>query len=305
MFSVRNRQISDTSRKEQYTWKYLSCALDKLDKTYDAAIGFLEKTSTYYCVDKVDAHRKIGWIHIDYDKLGMDPEFDIPYFRKLDNIVTVSEECSRIFSKRFPCQRDKIKVIYNVVSPRTIYKLAEDRVRDIEKKEGVTTLLTIGRLHYQKGYEMAVEACKILVSKGYEIKWYVIGEGEDREKITRLIDKYGMQNHFILLGLKSNPYPYINQADIYVQPSRFEGKSIAIDEAKILRKPIIVTNFSTAKDQIVNRETGLIVDMNPVGISNGIEELIADKKFVNTFYNNLSQLNLGTELEVEKLYSII
>ena len=140
---------------------------------------------------------------------------------------------------------------------------------------------------------MAIESCRKLLDKGYKVKWYVIGEGDEREKLTNLIKENRLEEHFYLIGLKSNPYPYLKQADIYVQPSRFEGKSIALDEAKILNKPIVVTNFSTAKDQINDGIDGLIVEMNSNAVAEGIERLINDKKLKQTLINNLSKLKLG------------
>ncbi|KMY51887.1 glycosyltransferase [Peribacillus loiseleuriae] len=305
-FTIKNKVIQDISRREQYTWKHLAKSLDKLEKKYDAAIGFLEKTSTYFCMDKVDAQQKIGWVHIDYDQLGMDPEFDLPYFKKLSKIVTVSEECANIFINRFPSQKDKVEVIYNIVSPTIIDKMAAQKVENVfDKKDGEITILTIGRLHYQKGLEMAVESCRKLLDKGYQIKWFVIGEGDERERLTNLIEENGLKDHFILLGLKSNPYPYLKQANIYAQPSRFEGKSIALDEAKILHKPIVVTNFSTAKDQINNGVNGLIVEMNTDALVNGIEKLMGDTSLSNQLIQNLKEERLGTEEEINKFYKII
>ncbi|MGM7721171.1 glycosyltransferase [Metabacillus sp. Hm71] len=306
MFSYINKKIKDTSIKEQYSWRYLSKSLSCLEKKYDVTIGFLEKSSTYYSVDKVSSSKKIGWIHIDYDKLGMDPNFDANYFNKLDHIVTVSKECATVLKQRFPAEKEKVKVIYNIVSPSMIKSMANHKEYNLaSKKNDEIFILTIGRLHYQKGYELAIEACKILVEKGLNIRWNVIGEGDEREKLSKLIKKYNMAQHFKLLGLKSNPYPYIQHADIYAQTSRFEGKSIAIDEAKILCKPIIVTNYSTAKDQITNYVDGLIVEMDPVSIAEGIEKMIINPDLRERITNNLSKLNLSTEDEISKLYKLL
>lgn len=306
MFSIKNRNAKNTSIREQYNWKYIAKSLNKIEKQYDAAIGFLEKTSTYFCVDKVKSDKKIGWVHIDYNKLGMDPKFDALYFRKLDNIVTVSEECANILRNRFPGQKDEVSVIYNIVSPTMIHKMADQESKDVyDRKNDEIIILSIGRLHYQKGFEMAIESCKKLIDKGYKIKWNIIGEGEEREKLTDLIKVNKLENNVKLLGLRSNPYPYIRQADIYAQTSKFEGKSIAIDEAKILNKPILVTNFSTAKDQIKSGVNGLIVDMKPEAIADGIEQLIKDNELKNKLVSNLSKEKLGTEEEIYKLYKIL
>lgn len=289
------------ARCEQRVWRYLSKSLQNISKKYDVAIGYLEKNPVYFCIDKVNANKKIGFIHTDYDKLGMDPNIDMGYFRSLDHIVTVSEECANVLKQRFSIYNDKIGVIHNIVSPSTINKMSQEKV-DLERK-GVK-LVSVGRLSHEKGFDLAIEACKNLVGDGYEIKWYIIGEGEGRGKLEKMIEENHLQDHFLLLGLKENPYPYIREADIYVQPSRFEGKSIAIDEAKILHKPIVVTNFSTAKDQIKNEENGLIIDMDAHSLSEGIKKLIHNEELRNKLIKNLSDEELGTESEIKKLYTL-
>ncbi|OBZ12320.1 glycosyltransferase [Bacillus sp. FJAT-26390] len=306
MFSVTNHTTKEVGPREQGGWKYLASSLNKINKKYDAAIGFLEKTSIYFCVEKVDAVKKIGWVHNDYDKLGLDPAFDINYFDKLDHIVTVSQECASILKKRFPEQHHKVHVIHNIVSPKVIKHLANKDTADVyNRKEGEFVILSIGRLHEQKGFELAIQTGRRLVDNGWSFQWNIIGEGDEREKLTELIAANGLENHFKLLGLKPNPYPYIKQADIYAQTSKFEGKAIAIDEAKILSKPILVTNFSTAKDQIEDGIEGLIVDMNSEAVAAGIGRLMHEKGIRNRLSEHLSLLQLGTEEEIEKLYQLL
>ncbi|WP_413307830.1 glycosyltransferase [Bacillus sp. 1P10SD] len=305
MFTILNRMIKNNSVSEQYTWKYVSRAIKSLDKEYDVAIGYLEKSSIYFVVDKVIAKKKIGWIHTNYSDSGMDKNFDAPYFDQLNFIVTVSEQCAKSLNENIDGLKNKTKVIYNIVSPKVINRLAENRVIDFRFDKGFTHICTIGRLSEEKGIDLAINACKLLVNKGYRIKWIVLGEGDSRIKLQKLIDGNGLCAHFKLLGNKENPYPYLKQSDIYVQPSRYEGKSIALDEAKILGKPIVVTNFETAKDQIQNEMTGLIVDMNEEGLTLGIEKIINSHGLKETFVSNLNMQNLGTEEEVNKLYHLI
>lgn len=297
IFNTENNR----SRCEQRVWKYMSKTLNRINKKYDVAIGYLEKNPIFFCIDKVDANKKIGFIHNDYDKLGMDPTIDKKYFTKLDSIVTVSEECAEVLKQRFPMYKQKIDVMYNIVSPHMIKNMSLEKT-DINYK-GIK-LVSVGRLNYQKGFELAIEACKILVGSGYDLKWYVIGEGEERGKLEKMIEENDLQEVFLLLGIKENPYPFIKEADVYVQSSRFEGKSIAIDEAKILHKPIVVTNFSTATDQIKHKENGLIVDMNPQSIYKGIKQLIDNKELRNKLIEQLTKENLGTESEIQKLYEL-
>lgn len=296
------RREKNPARCEQKVWKHLSRSLPPLAGEYDAAIGFLEKNPIYYCIEKVKAKKKLGFIHIDYTRLGMDARLDLPYFHRLDHLVTVSEECAETLKRQFPALAAKIGVIYNIVSPRSIRSLAEEPV---SLPPAAVRLLSIGRLNVQKGFDLAVEACRLLVDSGRDITWTVIGEGEERPELERLIRRHGLERRFFLMGMSDNPYPYLREADIYVQPSRFEGKSIAIDEAMILGKPIVVTNFSTARDQIASGETGLIVEMNAEAIASGIGRLIDDAELASSFVSRLSGLELGTEGEIGKLYQYL
>lgn len=304
MFCIKSRRHT-VGKGEQYAWKYLRTAIGKLDNKYDTAIGYLEKTSNYICVDCVQADKKIGWIHNDYRKLDLDKDFDKEYFKKLNYLITVSEECESILKSEFPEEKHKIKLIYNIVSKKAIETLAQEKLEYNEMPKDKINILSIGRLHEQKGFDMAIEACKILVDKGYKICWNVIGEGLEREKLERLIAENNLQQSFRLLGLKTNPYKYLKACDIYAQPSRYEGKSVAIDEAKILCKPIVVTNFSTVYDQIEDSRTGIITKTDAQSISNGLEKVILNKFLQKELFNNLSLLNLGNEKEIYKLYEII
>ncbi len=290
------------ARCEQRVWKYISRSLKAINKRYDVAIGYLEKNPVYFCIDKVKANKKIGFIHNDYDKLGMDPEVDLQYFEKLDTIVTVSEKCANVLKQRFPMYKQKVHVMHNIVSPNVIHKMS---LESSSFNERGIKLVSVGRLNYQKGFEMAIEACKYLIDSGIDVKWYVIGEGEERFNLEQKIKKNHLDKIFILLGMKENPYPYIKEADIYVQPSRFEGKSIAIDEAKILHKPIVVTKFSTVTDQIQNEDNGLIVDMDAQSIFEGIKRLIDDKELRENMVESLKNESLGTEEEIQKLYELM
>ncbi|PEJ58452.1 glycosyl transferase [Bacillus sp. AFS002410] len=290
------------SIQEQKVWKCLSRSIQRINKEYDIAIGYLENSPVYFCIEKVSAKKKLGFIHNDYEKLGMDSKIDNNYFSKLDNIVTVSNECATVLKTIFPKYQQKVEVMHNILSPSTINKLSLESIKDNDRHYSGIKLVSIGRLHEQKGFDMAVDACEKLVEYGLEFKWYVIGEGEERTHLEELIEKKNLKERFILLGLKDNPYPFIRSSDIYIQPSRFEGKSIAIDEAKILNKPIIVTDFSTVKDQIQNNVNGIIVKMDPNSIANGIKRLIKDDQLKKKLISNLSNEQLGTESEIEKLY---
>ena len=287
---------------DQYNWRYMKDSFGILDKEYDVAIGYLEKSSIYFCIDNVKSKKKIGFIHSDYNKIGLNSDIDRKYFKYLDNIITVSKECAEVSKKEFPEYKRKINFMYNIISPKLIYDMSKEKIK-LDNSNSII-LISVGRLTNAKGYDMAIESCKKLVEKGYDIRWNIIGDGEERTNLEQRIKKNNLEDRFILLGIKENPYPYVRNADIYVQTSRFEGKSIAIDEAKILNKPILITNFSTAKDQISNGEDGLIVDMNVDSIVKGLEKLINDTDLRNKLTKNLSKEQLGTENEINKLYNL-
>ncbi|ENQ3078071.1 glycosyltransferase [Bacillus sp. WLY-B-L8] len=306
MFAIKNRLIKEAAISEQYTWKYQSKSFGTLEKEYDAAIGYLEKSSIYFVIDKVRAKKKIGWIHTNYSDSGMDYKFDTAYFERLDHIITVSDECAKSLQDNFPHLTNKIAVIHNIVAPQMIHNLSKRATKDDGLFDNnYTSIITVARLSREKGIDLAVKSCKLLLDKGYRIKWYVLGDGDDRDILERLIEDYHLSNHFKLLGVKENPYPYIRKADIYVQPSRYEGKSIAIDEAKILHKPIVVTKFETAKDQIHHGINGIIAHMSEEGIATEIENLIKNIELRERLINYLSTETLGTETEINKLYGIL
>jgi len=231
----------------------------------------------------------------------MDPAFDEPYFGKLDHLVTVSEECASVLKMRFPRHREKVRVIRNIVSPSVVRKMAEAEKGDLYgRREGETIIVSVGRLHPQKGFDLAIDACALLVKRGRNVRWFVLGEGDERERLEKRIRELGLEGRFVLLGVKANPYPYMRQADLYVQPSRFEGKPIAVDEAKMLGLPILVTDYRAASGQIAHGVNGLIAAMEPGAIAAGIERLMDEPELRVRLRRNLAQEPLGTEDEVRK-----
>ena len=298
---VYSEAVNNSDRAK--TWRCLKKALDKPQKHYDIAVAYLEGNSIYYCIDCIDADRKIGYVHNDYNGLGLDKNFDKPYFEKLDNLVTVSDECANVLCKTFPESAHKVRMLENIISPSLLKSLAKTVPEEYEPD--TKKLLTIGRFSAQKGYDMAVRAAEILDKKGYDFKWFAVGKGELMSQIKEEISNRSLEGKFILLGEKSNPYPYIKGCDIYVQSSYFEGKSIAIDEAKAFSKPIVCTSFPTVYDQLTNGETALLAQINPESIAQKIEELFNDEALCKTLSDNLKKEKTGNEEEIDKFYKLL
>ncbi|MBH5317295.1 glycosyltransferase [Paenibacillus sp. GSMTC-2017] len=297
--AILMRTEKNRARCEQRMWRYVSKAFPLLEKEYDAAIGYLEKSPIYYVIDKVNAKSKLGFIHSEYEAYGMDAVIDKPYFKQLDHLVTVSEECVRSLREMFPDIHSKIKLMHNIVTPRTIYTMADETT---PLPFDNINIVSVGRLNRVKGFDLAIEACRFLQKEGIPIKWYIVGEGEDRQRLEHLIDEKGLQDTVILTGVQSNPYPYIKHCHIYVQTSLNEGRCLTITEAKILQKPIVSTNFRAIYDQITHKENGLIVEQDAESISNGIKELITNNELRQKLINNLKDESLDNESEVNKFY---
>lgn len=299
---VYSRAVAKGDRKA--VWACLKKALPRIKKHYDVAVGYLEGNANCYCVDCIDADIKIGYVHNDYSKLGLDENFDRPFFEKLDRLVSVSPECSDVLKKTFPSVAEKVYTVENISSPEALRQLAVGSPEEYAGIDG-KILLTIGRLSPQKGYDTAVDAAKILKDNGVAFKWFAIGKGELKDRIEEKIKEYGLQDNFILLGEKSNPYPYIDNCDIYVQPSNYEGKSIAIDEAKAFSKPIVATKFSTVFDQLSDGETALLAEIDAADVAEKITQLISDEALCERLSDTLARTHKGNEEELEKFYALL
>lgn len=302
LFFFKNRFIKNKSIAEQRSWKNIKSSLDILDKEYHAAIGFLEKSSIYFTLDKIKATKKIGWIHTNYSNSGMNAAFDLNYFKNIDALVTVSPDCASDLKNHFPSIANKIHVVLNIISTKTINLLANEKLDRILEKN---TIITIARLSPEKGIDLALKASKILKERNVNFQWIIIGDGNERLSLENKIKQYKLQKEFQLLGLRQNPYSYIKAAQIYVQPSRYEGKSMAIEEAKMLQKPIISTNYKTAKEQIEHKITGIITEINAQSIALEVEKLLSDSISQDKLIKNLANQSFGTEDEIVKLYKLI
>ena len=273
--------------------------------TYDLAISFL--TPHRIVAEKVKAEKKIAWIHTDYTRVWVDAEDELKVWQKYDYVASISGDVTNTFLQVFPSLAPKIVEIENILSPTFVRKRAELEDTDKEfRQTDKISLLSIGRYSEQKNYDNVPDICKRLINKTkLNIKWYIIGYGGDEALIRQKIKEAGMEEHVILLGKQSNPYPYIKTCDIYVQPSRYEGKSVTVREAQMLCKPVVVTNYPTAPSQIHSGVDGVIVPMDNEGCANGLAEVICDKPLQEHIIAHLKTHDYGNESEVEKIYTLI
>ena len=270
---------------------------------YDLAISFLQPHNIV--LNKVKAKKRIAWIHTDYSVVHFNAEKELPVWSKFDYIASISPDCTKAFLTAFPTLEDKIVKIENILSPSFVRRQAELLdVSDEMPGKGVS-LLSIGRFCHQKNFDNLPFIARNIVNTGFDdFIWYIIGFGNEnliREKIAEA----GMQEHVIILGKKETPYPYIKACDIYVQPSRYEGKSVTVREAQMLYKPVVITNYTTASSQIKDGKDGVIVPMDNEGCARGIAELIKNKELQQSIKDYLRAHDYGNEREVEKIYRLL
>lgn len=288
----------------EYSHKFTKWFMPKIGNgEYDLAISFL--TPHYFVADKVEAKKKIAWIHTDYSKIGVDITSELKMWNKYDYIASISDEVTGKFLKLFPTLKSKIRLIENVLPTKCIVKQSiEFSVENEMIQDGSIKLLSIGRFCKAKNFDNVPEICKRIFDKGFNIKWYLIGFGGDEDLIRRKIIEYKMEERVIILGKKVNPYPYIKACDLYIQPSRYEGNSVTVHEAQFLNKPVVITKYSTSDSQLRNQEDGIIVPMDNAGCAEGIVSLLNNPTKVEILKENCGVKDYtGTEIrnQLEKL----
>ncbi len=291
---------------DYYLSHYTTWLLPKINPEveYDLAISFL--TPHKIVLDKLRAKKKVAWIHTDYQTLKVAKELAQPVWAQYDKIISISKDITRTFLNVFPSLSDKIVEVENILSSTFIRKRAELYDVESEMCSSDLNLLSVGRYCHAKNYDNVPDIAKRIVDAGYDnLKWYIIGFGGDESLIRQKIAEAGMEDHVIMLGKKENPYPYINVCDVYVQPSRYEGKSITVREAQILGKPVVITNYATAHSQVQDRVDGVIVPMDNEDCAKGIIDVIKDKKLQEGLRSYLLDHDYGNEHEVEKIYALI
>ena len=288
---------------DKLLWRVMSDSGQVIREHYDMAIAYLEGGATYYVHDHVNADRKFTFLHVDYGFAGYTRELDKNCYPDFERIFTVSDEVKKSFVKAYPeCSKDTY-VFHNLIDQKEIRRKAELPGGFEDSYDG-KRILTVGRLTAQKAYEISIDAMKILKDHGIKARWYVLGEGELRGKLQSQIDRLGLQKDFLLFGAKSNPYPYYKQCDLYVHATRFEGKSIAIQEAQTLGCTILVSDSSGNREQVIQDEDGMMCKLTPEDVSRNIEALLGDPQKCEKLGQKASVKLSSEQKDVLKLFQI-
>ena len=304
-----NALIKGLIRRDCYArafrWKHVYSKMIKcIDKEYDIAVAYITGELLYLLCEKVKAHRKVLWVHNDYLAEDQPKEFDLPYMEQMDAIVSISEKCTNVLNDVFPMYKDKIYEIHNITSSAVIKKQSEEYFPN-EYSKSKFNIVSIGRLAEQKGFDWAITAARILKDQRTDFDWYIMGTGALEKKLSRMIDDLDVADVIHLIGARENPYPYIKNADILVQSSRYEGKSVVLDEAKILGVPIVVTNYPTVRDQIQDNKEGIIVPMSPEGIASGVLTLMDNREKYCALKDYLCSNEYGNQDEIVKYQNVL
>lgn len=261
---------------DKLLWRTISDGAPRFDEEFDLAAAWIEGGSAYYVADHVRAKRKIALVHIDYESAGYTRRMDQDCWQAFHRILAVSPETRAHFLAVYPEYAGKTEVLPNLIDQEGIRAKAREPGGFEDGFTGAR-LLTVGRLTRQKAIEVAIDALRLLKDAGCPARWYVLGEGDQRKALEKKIRALGLEEDFLLPGVVSNPYPYYAQADVYVHATRFEGRSIALQEAMTLGCPVVASDCGGNRSQITPGEDGLLCPLDPRALAETIARLLADR----------------------------
>ena len=275
--------------------------IPQMEENYDVAVCYHIHSPLMlkYVATKVNAAKKIGWIHNDFSQSGYPVQRLKKYLSAYHEIIAVSETVKKEFLDRCPEYGEITSVVHNVLDEDEIQKKSLDiPENDTYFSDNRVKILTVGRFTPQKGFDLAIEICRLLREQNANFGWYMIGWGPEEDKYRAMIEQYELQDCVTILGERKNPYPYIDQCDVYVQPSRHEAYCMTILEAISLRKPIVCANFAGADEQIRNGETGWIVPVGDIeAFTEKIRFLIENPAERTRLTQNLWKQAKGSDME--------
>ena len=281
----------------------LAKLLPSIPKEYDTIIDYNGQHQLYYMVNKLNGKKKITFFHSDYTQWPYYKAADAQYFPQTDAIFSISEVCVNSLKEGFPACADKVQLMENISNPNLIEKWANSF--QPKWQQGIFHLVTVGHVTKTKGTVLALEAAKLLKDRKIRFQWHFLGQQGCDENYLEIAKNKGLEPNIVFHGAVSNPYPYMAESTLIVHPSQFEGKSIALDEAKLLCKPVVVTDFSTVHDQFENGENANICEMTPESLADAIENLLLHPEKRERYSTFLRDHKRDNSSEVQKLYRLI
>lgn len=273
---------------------------------YDLAISFLDPP--HIIQDKVDADKKVEWIHTDFSggQFHYDSKKTHDRWAANDYIISISDDVTRQFVSAFPDLEEKIVKIENIIPREMVISQAEMGVAP--EYDGVHAdalkLCSVGRLSHQKNFDNVPSIARVLKQQGLKFHWWIVGPG-DVDTYMKLVKQEGVESCVSFIGGRDNPYPYMKDCDVYIQPSRYEGKAVTVQEAQMLARPVIITRYPTSSSQVVDGEDGVICEMDNESIAEAILDLANNPSRMKELGRRAREMHPGNDREIEKLYQLL
>ena len=262
------------------------------DTSYDVAISYIQGYTAKSVAENIKAKRKVMFYHDSTDSLH---ELHCEVLKHFKRIYCVSKGAQKAVQGFYPQYAEKIDCLENYVDAESVRQKANEFVPDYPKDKLI--LCSCGRITPVKGYDLAVGAAEILKKNGLEFKWYFVGDGVDRPKIEALISDKQLEDYIEITGLQDNPYPYIKNCDIYVQPSYEEAYGLTIIEAQILGKTVVSTLTIGGQSIINDGENGVIADISAESIAQKTYSIHRDRDLQNTIIDNLAKIDYSKDYQ--------
>lgn len=287
-------------------YRYILRNVNNSKEEYDIAVAYAGPMDfiTYFVSNKINATKKVQWIHFDITKIGFNNKFASKNYRKFDKIFVVSDEGRDKINNVIPELKSKTETFFNIISPKIISNMSQVGESFSDDFDGFR-ILTVGRLSKEKGQDLTISVLARLKSEGYKVRWYCVGDGAARKEYEKNIDELGIKEDYVLLGANSNPYSFMKDCDIYVQSSRHEGYCITLAEARCFNNPIVTTNFTGASEQVRDGETGLIAEVNEKDLYIKVKTLLDDGTLRKVMKDNLKNEVVDSTSEIKKLDRLI
>lgn len=301
-YRLRLRKYLSSNDWGKY-YKEILKHVNEVEGSFDLAIDWhgYGHFITTVVAEKVKACKKVFWIHDEKNEWLTKINY---WLNKFDKIFCVGVACKNNALKNKPDLKDKLDVFYNMTDYVNVRKRALEKI-DLPYEKDEFNIITVGRLEWQKAYDIAVLIAKELKKRKFNFCWYVIGDGHKRSEIEKLIEENNIGDCFKLLGIQNNPFPYVKNADVFVLASRHEGYCLATLEAKILGKVIIATDIESNREQITSYENGILCKLNPNDFADKIIEVASDDDLRNRLESNLKKENFDYTSEFQKLYKLM
>lgn len=308
---LKSRKIIKKSGSKIHGYQYRdSMDIDfyrQISDEYDVVISFLEGSCCAFASRHINAKRRIAWIHVNYFDAEMDPKYDRNIMNKFDRIVLVSNDCKRAFDECFPSLASKSMVIENILSTEFVQNRGEEQVELKIDKHRINLVTTCRISFSHKGLDRAVLSLakikqKVDISR---LKWYIIGDGVDIEKLRNLIIENNLSENVVLLGMKKNPIPYLKDMSMFFLPSIYEGKPMAVTEAFMMGLPALVTEYSSAREQVRDGVDGIIVENSEQGINDGLLRIIENPEIIEELKKNVIATDYSNVEEMKKVEALI